>query len=91
MLAFNMMVPPKVRANMGSRTLSMDDTLKALKLPVLVTQRGRQTRLPPPAKHGRYHSGCQALALCGIGHAPFWEGTASRRTGGLRARGRQDH
>jgi hypothetical protein len=37
MLAFNMMVPPKVRANMGGRTLSMDETLKALNLPVLVT------------------------------------------------------
>jgi non-heme chloroperoxidase len=37
MLAFNMMVPPKVRANMGGRTLNIDETLKALNLPVLVT------------------------------------------------------
>jgi non-heme chloroperoxidase len=37
MLAFNMMVPPKVCANMGGRTLSMDETLKALNLPMLVT------------------------------------------------------
>src|SRR6516164_2529853 len=37
MLAFNMMVPPKVRANMAGRTLNIDDILAALKLPVLVT------------------------------------------------------
>src|SRR4029077_15338339 len=38
MLAFNMMVPPKVRANMGRGTLGMDEILQALNLPVLVTQ-----------------------------------------------------
>ena len=48
MLAFNMMVPPKVRANMGGRTLNIDDILVALKLPVLVTQ-GAQDRLVLPA------------------------------------------
>jgi pimeloyl-ACP methyl ester carboxylesterase len=38
MLAFNMIVPPHVRANIGRGTFSMDETLQALNLPVLVTQ-----------------------------------------------------
>jgi pimeloyl-ACP methyl ester carboxylesterase len=78
MLAFNMMVPPKVRANMGGRTLSMDDTLKALKLPVLVTQ-GAADRLVLPAA-SRYTAstipGAKLSLYEGIGHAPFWEDTA---------------
>ena len=75
MLAFNMMVPPKVRANMGGRTLSMDDTLKALKLPVLVTQ-GAADRLvlPAAAKHtAETIPGAKLSIHDGIGHAPFFE------------------
>jgi pimeloyl-ACP methyl ester carboxylesterase len=78
MLAFNMMVPPKVRANMGGRTLSMDETLKALKLPVLVTQ-GAADRLvlPAAAKHtAQTIPGAKLSIHDGIGHAPFWEDTA---------------
>jgi non-heme chloroperoxidase len=78
MLAFNMMVPPKVRANMGGRTLNMDDTLKALKLPVLVTQ-GAADRLvlPAAAKHtAETIPGAKLSIHDGIGHAPFWEDTA---------------
>lgn len=65
MLAFNMMVPPKVRANMGGRTLSMDETLKALNLPVLVTQGATdKLALVVGAKHtATIHSGRQALGL----------------------------
>src|SRR5262249_61916647 len=37
MLAFNMMVPPKVRLGLGNRPLNTDDILQNLKLPVLVT------------------------------------------------------
>jgi non-heme chloroperoxidase len=37
MLAYNMMVAPKVRASMGGRKLDIDDILVTLKLPVLVT------------------------------------------------------
>src|SRR5499425_3651580 len=37
MLAFNMMVPPKVRLGLGNRPLEYDEILKSLKLPVLVT------------------------------------------------------
>ncbi|MET0634000.1 MAG: alpha/beta hydrolase [Xanthobacteraceae bacterium] len=77
MLAFNMMVPPKVRANMGGRTLSMDDTLKALKLPVLVTH-GAADKLVLPAA-GKHTAdtipGAKLSLYDGIGHAPFWEDT----------------
>ena len=75
MLAFNMMVPPKVRANMGGRTLNIDDILVALKLPVLVTQ-GAQDRLVLPAA-AKYSAekipGAKLSIYDGIGHAPFWE------------------
>jgi non-heme chloroperoxidase len=78
MLAFNMMVPPKVRANMAGRTLNIDDILAALKLPVLVTQ-GAADRLALPAA-AKYTvekiSGAKLSLYEGIGHAPFWEDTA---------------
>jgi pimeloyl-ACP methyl ester carboxylesterase len=78
MLAFNMMVPPKVRANMGGRTLNIDDILLALKLPVLVTQ-GTADRLilPSAAKYtATTIPGAKLSMYDGIGHAPFWEDTA---------------
>ena len=37
MLAFNMMVPPKVRLGMRNGPLEVDDMLRRLKIPVLVT------------------------------------------------------
>src|SRR5215831_16378719 len=37
MLSFNMMVPPPVRRGLSGRTLEIDDLLRSLKLPVLVT------------------------------------------------------
>jgi non-heme chloroperoxidase len=78
MLAFNMMVPPKVRANMGGRTLSMDETLKALKLPVLVTQGAADKLiLVAAAKHtAATIPGAEISVYEGVGHAPFWEDAA---------------
>src|SRR6202163_3601369 len=37
MLSFNMMVPPKVRANLGGRALDATGVMSKLKIPVLVT------------------------------------------------------
>jgi non-heme chloroperoxidase len=78
MLAFNMMVPPKVRANMGGRTLNIDDILVGLKLPVLATH-GTKDRLVLPAA-ATYTAeripGAKLSIYDGIGHAPFWEDTA---------------
>jgi pimeloyl-ACP methyl ester carboxylesterase len=78
MLAFNMMVPPRVRANMAGRTLNIDDILSALKLPVLVTH-GAADRIALPAaaeNTAAKISGAKLSLYDGIGHAPFWEDTA---------------
>ena len=75
MLAFNMMVPRHVRLSMGGRPLQIDDKLRALNIPVLVTHgdldkladvsMGRFTAsLVPNARLSIYNN---------IGHAPFWE------------------
>jgi non-heme chloroperoxidase len=78
MLAFNMMVPPKVRANMGGRTLSMDETLKALNLPVLVTHGAKdKLALVDAARHtAATIPGAKLSVYDRVGHAPFWEDTA---------------
>jgi non-heme chloroperoxidase len=67
-----------VRENMGGRTLSMDDTLKGLQLPVLVTQ-GAADRLikVAAAQHtAATIPGAKLSLYDGVGHAPFWEDTA---------------
>jgi non-heme chloroperoxidase len=77
MLGFNMMVPPKVRAALGGRTLDIDDLMKELKLPVLVTQ-GSADRLVlvAAAKHtASIIPGAKLSVYDGVGHAPFWEDT----------------
>jgi non-heme chloroperoxidase len=79
MLAFNMMVPPKVRSNMADgRMLNIDDILAALKLPVLVTH-GAADRIALPAA-AKYTvakiSGARLSLYDGVGHAPFWENAA---------------
>jgi pimeloyl-ACP methyl ester carboxylesterase len=75
MLAFNMMVPPRVRANMGGRTLDIDAILVALKLPVLVTH-GVKDRLLKVAAAQYTASkipGAKLSLYEGVGHAPFFE------------------
>jgi non-heme chloroperoxidase len=74
-LAFNMMVPPKVRANMGGRQLNIDDLLRKLDLPVLVTQ-GEQDRfvLPAMSKHtAETIPGAKLSIYPGVGHSSFYE------------------
>ena len=75
MLAFNMMVPPRVRASMGGSTLNMDETLKALNFPVLVTQGAADKFvLLAAAKHiADIIPGAKLSVYDGVGHAPFWE------------------
>lgn len=74
-LAFNMVVPAKVRANLVAREIDSDDVLAAMKVPVLVTQ-GTEDRhcLPGMAEH--------ILEVCptakpswyeGVAHMPFME------------------
>jgi pimeloyl-ACP methyl ester carboxylesterase len=82
MLAFNMMVPPKVRAGLGGRPLDATDLMSRLKLPVLVTH-GAEDR---NAKVGvaRYTAstipGARLSIYEGIGHAPFYEDAARFNT-----------
>ncbi len=78
MLAFNMMVPPKVRAGLGGRPLDATEMMSKLKLPVLVTH-GAEDR---NAKVGAAHytasviPGARLSVYEGVGHAPFYEDAA---------------
>jgi non-heme chloroperoxidase len=75
MLAFNMMVPPQVRAAMGGRPLDSDSLLSGLKLPVLVTHGAKdQLILLAGAKHTEsVVPGAKLSVYEGVGHAPFFE------------------
>ena len=86
MLAFNMMVPPKVRLGLSGRPLDVDDMLRSLRLPVLVTHGAEDknsnliaaeytAKMIPGAKLSIYH---------GVGHSPFFE-AAPRFNGELAA------
>jgi len=75
MLAFNMMVPPKVRAGLGGRPLDASELMSKLKIPVLVTH-GREDR---NAKVGAAEytasviPGARLSIYDGVGHSPFYE------------------
>jgi pimeloyl-ACP methyl ester carboxylesterase len=75
MLAFNMMVPPKVRAGLGGRPLEYDETLKSLKLPVLVTHgaEDQNSNLIAAEYTAKMIPGAKLSVYQGIGHAPFFE------------------
>ena len=77
-LAYNMLVHPLVRLNLGSRDLDNTDVLEQLSVQVLVTQ-GRQdvVVLPASAQYILDHcSTAQASWYDGVGHAPFLENPA---------------
>jgi non-heme chloroperoxidase len=71
-LSWNMAVPARIRANLAARELDCDDVLRALTVPLLVTQgRADTVVLPAMAEH--------VLAVCptaetswydGVGHLP---------------------
>jgi non-heme chloroperoxidase len=74
-VAWNVVVPARVRANLAARELDCDDVLRALDVPLLVTHgRADSVVLPAMAEH--------VLAVCptaeaswyeGVGHAPHLE------------------
>lgn len=78
MIAYNMVVPATVRRYLLGRSAAYEDTLKKIKVPVLVTH-GVEDRvgLLPMA---RYTAGvvpkAQASFYEDVGHMPFWEDTA---------------
>jgi non-heme chloroperoxidase len=75
MLAFNMMVPPKVRAGLSGRPLDATELMSKLKLPVLVTH-GAQDRNAKVGA-GEYTAsvipGAKLSIYQGVGHSPFYE------------------
>jgi non-heme chloroperoxidase len=75
MLAFNMMVPPKVRLGLGNRVLQVDDMLRSLKLPVLVTHgsEDKNSNLIAAEYTAKMIPGAKLSVYQGIGHAPFFE------------------
>jgi pimeloyl-ACP methyl ester carboxylesterase len=74
-VCWNVVVPAQIRANLGARELDYDDVLRALQVPLLVTQgRADTVVLPAMAEH--------VLATCptaeaswydGVGHVPHLE------------------
>jgi len=75
MLAFNMMVPPKVRLGLSGRPLDVDDLLKSLKLPVLVTHgsEDKNANLVAAEYTAKMIPGAKLSVYQGIGHSPFFE------------------
>ena len=68
MLAFNMMVPPKVRLGMSNRPLNVDDMLRSLTLPVLASDAwgGGQEHEPDCRRvHGKDDPLCKSVGLRG--------------------------
>ena len=75
MLAFNMMVPPKVRLGLSNRPLNVDDMLRSLRLPVLVTHgaEDKNSNLIAAEYTAKMIPGAKLSVYQGIGHAPFFE------------------
>jgi non-heme chloroperoxidase len=75
MLAFNMMVPPKVRAGLSNRPLEVDDMLKRLRIPVLVTHGAldRNSNLITAEYTAKMIPGAKLSVYQGVGHSPFFE------------------
>jgi non-heme chloroperoxidase len=74
-LAFNMMVPPKVRGFLSGRPANYDDVLSRVKVPVLVTQ-GREDEVVLPAMSEHTLSvvkHAKGVFYDGVGHSPFYE------------------
>src|SRR5215813_11343438 len=77
MLACNMMVPPKVRLGLSGRPLEVDDMLRSLKLPVLVTHgaEDKKSNLIAAEYTAKMIPGATLSIYQGIGHSPFFEAT----------------
>jgi len=75
MLSFNMMVPPKVRLGLSNRPLDVDELLKSLRLPVLVTHgsEDKNSNLIAAEYTTKMIPGAKLSVYQGIGHSPFFE------------------
>jgi non-heme chloroperoxidase len=86
MLAFNMMVPPKVRAGLSGRPLDATEVMSKLKLPVLVSHgaEDKNAKLETAKFTASVIPGAKLSVYDGIGHSPFYE-DAPRFNGELAA------
>ena len=86
MLAFNMMVPPKVRARLAGRPLDATAMMSKLSLPVLVTHgaEDRNAKLGAGQYTAATIPGAKLSVYEGTGHSPFYE-DAPRFNGELAA------
>jgi pimeloyl-ACP methyl ester carboxylesterase len=74
-LAWNIAVPPRIRANLAAREIDDDDVLRALDVPLLVTH-GREDTVVLPAMAEHVLATCptaDASWYDGVGHAPHME------------------
>jgi pimeloyl-ACP methyl ester carboxylesterase len=74
-LCWNMVVAPRVRASLGAREIDDDDVLRALEVPLLVTQ-GRSDTVVLPAMAEHVLATCQTAEASwydGVGHVPHLE------------------
>jgi non-heme chloroperoxidase len=70
-----MVVAPRIRASLGARKIDDDDILRALQVPLLVTQ-GRADTIVLPAMAEHFLATCptaQASWYDGVGHVPHLE------------------
>ena len=77
-LAYNVAVPPQVRAGLASREVNSDDVLSAMRVPVLVTH-GREDIVILPAMGEHTLETCPTASASwykGVGHTPFMEDAA---------------
>jgi pimeloyl-ACP methyl ester carboxylesterase len=74
-LCWNVVVPARVRANLAAREIDDDDVLRALDVPLAVTQgRADSVVLPAMAEHIlRVCPAAEASWYDGVGHAPHLE------------------
>jgi non-heme chloroperoxidase len=75
MLAFNMMVPPKVRAGLGGRPLDATAIMAKLTIPVLVSHgaEDKNAKLDTAKYTASVIPGAKLSVYDGIGHSPFYE------------------
>ncbi len=74
-LAWSIVVPARIRANLAARELDIDDVLRALEVPVLISH-GREDTATLPAMADHMLATCpsaEASWYDGVGHAPHFE------------------
>jgi non-heme chloroperoxidase len=75
MLAFNMMVPPKVRAGLSGRPLDATEIMSKLALPVLVSHgaEDKNAKVETAKYTASVIPGAKLSIYDGTGHSPFYE------------------